>query len=147
MKRLAVNRRARVDYQIKDRFEAGIVLTGREVKSVKKGQISLKEAFVQITPQEEAFLINCHISPYQKGRDGDPRQSRKLLLKKNELKSLLGKVRQGLTIIPLSCYLKRGLVKLEIGLAKRKKKADRRHDLKQQAQERDIRTELKRSSS
>ena len=143
MKKLAINRRARADYQIKKEFEAGIVLTGNEVKSVKKGQISLKEAFVRITPQEEAFLLNAHIAPYQKGTAGDPKRSRKMLLKKKELKSLLGKTQQGLAIVPLSCYLKRGLIKLRIGLGKRKKKGDRREELKQRAQERDISQELK----
>jgi len=143
MKYLAKNRRAHANYQIKEKLEAGIALDGGEVKSIKKGQISLKEASIQITPQVEAFLINAYINPYQKREGINPRRERKLLLKRKEIKSLLGKIRQGLVIIPLSCYLKNGLIKIEIGLVKRKKKGDRRQELKKRAQERDIAVELK----
>ena len=145
MKYLAKNRRARVDYQIKEEWEAGLVLTGGEVRSAKAGQINLKGAFVRITPSQEAWLINGHISPYQQGEEADPKRTRKLLLKKSELRSLLGKSQQGsLTIIPLLVYLKKGLVKVRIGIAQRKKKQDRRAELKRRAQEQDI---LKESSS
>jgi SsrA-binding protein len=139
MKYLAKNRRAKLDYQIKEEWEAGIVLTGGEVKSAKSGQISLKGAFVRVTPNQEAWLINAHISPYQQKEEVDSRRTRKLLLKKSELRSLMGKSRQGpSTIIPLLVYQKRELVKIKIGLVQRKKKHDRRAELKRRAQEQDI---------
>jgi len=143
MKYLAVNRRARADYSLQDKLEAGLVLTGNEVKSVKAGNISLKEAYVQVTPNQEAFLLNAHISPYQKAEGHDPERSRKLLLNKSELKNLFGKTSQkGLTIIPLAIYTKKGYLKLLIAVASKKKKRDRRQDLRQRAHERDIQQQL-----
>ena len=143
MKYLATNRRANAEYSLQDRLEAGLVLNGNEVKSVKAGNISLKEAYVQVTPNQEAYLLNAHISPYQKAKDYDPIRSRKLLLNKSELKNLFGKTSQkGLTIIPLAIYAKKGYLKLLIAVAAKKKKRDRRQDLRQRAHERDIDQQL-----
>jgi len=137
---LAVNRRARFDYEILEKFEAGLKLAGHEVKSARAGKVSLKGAFVTIH-QGEAYLTNAHISPYQPKNippSYDPTRPRKLLLKKKELKSLIGK-QKGLTIIPLKIYTKRHLIKLEIALAKGKKKIDKREVIKKREAERMIR--------
>jgi len=143
MKNLAKNRRAFRDYQVLDKYEAGIKLLGSEVKSVKKFQISLKEAYVRLSKNNQAYLIGAHIAPYKKGSDFEVDRDRKILLNKSELLKLANKVRQSsLTIIPIKAYLKRGLVKIEIGLVKRKAKQDMRQNLIKKAQERDIKREL-----
>lgn len=145
MKTLAKNRTAYKDYQIIDKLETGIILLGSEVKSVKAGQISLKEAYINITKDNQAYLINAHISPYQKGKEFEPSRERKLLLNKKELIRLSSKLKESnLTIIPLKAYLKRNKVKIEIGLAKRKRQEDKRNKLIKKAQEREIKRELKR---
>ena len=126
------NRRAYYDYDILDKFEAGIVLSGAEVKSVKQGKIKLEGSFVKII-DGEAFLINAHIHPYQfaDNRDYIPTKSRKLLLHKDEIQSLLTKTSQGkLTLVPLSCYTIGRLVKLDVGIGKGKKKWDKREAIK-----------------
>lgn len=145
MKVIATNKRARFDYEILETYEAGIVLTGPEVKSVKAGQVSIKEAFATVKG-EEVFLTNAHISPYKQAAniEQDPTRSRKLLLKKSEISSLIGKSKtQGLTLIPTKIYLKRGFVKVEIGLGRGKKLHDKRETIKRKDTQRDIQRELK----
>ena len=140
-----VNRRARRDYQILEKYEAGIALTGAEVKSVKGGRIKLEESFIRIK-DTEAFLLNAHIPPYLPAgsRGYDPLRDRRLLLRKKEILTLsLQTTRSGLTIVPLSCYTKRGLVKLEIALAKGKKKYEKREAIKRRDIEREMERELR----
>ena len=133
MKPLAQNKKAYFDYEILEKFEAGIVLIGQEVKAIKTGHISLKGAYVVIK-DNELFLIGANIPPYQpKNAPTDylPERSRKLLLRKAEIKHLIGKSRQkGLTLIPLKVYTKRGNIKLEFGIARGKKKYDKRETIK-----------------
>ena len=133
MPTLAINKRARYDYEILDTFEAGLVLYGYEVKSIKTGQISLKGAFVTIK-QGELFLTNSHVPLYKKAStitDYDPDRPRKLLVKSAEIKRLLDKKQeQGLTFVPLKLYTKRSLIKLKFALARGKKKHDKREAIK-----------------
>lgn len=127
-KRLAANRRARHDYHILDKLEAGIALLGTEVKAVREGKIQLKDSYIEIR-EGEAYLVGAHISPYSHGNreNHDPDRPRKLLLKRREIDKLFGRITlQGQTCIPLSVYLKGNLVKLEIALAKGKKLYDKR---------------------
>lgn len=145
MKVIATNKKARFDYEILDTYEAGIVLTGPEVKSVKAGQISIKESFATVKG-EEVFLTNAHISPYKQASniEQEPTRSRKLLLKKSEITSLIGKSKtQGLTLIPIKVYLKRGFVKVEIGLGKGKKLHDKREQIKKKDVKREIARDLR----
>lgn len=139
------NKKAYFDYFIEETFEAGIVLEGNEVKSIKLGNVNLKDCFCRIE-NSEVWLKNCYVAPYEKGSvfNADPRRNRKLLLNKQEIKKLIGKINtKGLTLVPLKIYFKDRYVKLEIGLCKGKKLHDKRDvlkdkDLKRQA-ERDIR--------
>jgi SsrA-binding protein len=127
-KRLAANRRARHNYHILDKLEAGIALLGTEVKAVREGKIQLKDSYIEIK-EGEAYLIGAHISPYSHGnrQNHDPDRSRKLLLKRREIDKLSGRITlQGQTCIPLLVYLKGNLIKLEIALAKGKKLYDKR---------------------
>jgi SsrA-binding protein len=148
MKTLAFNKRANFDYAISDTYEAGLVLTGQEVKSVKLGHVSLKESFVTVKGQE-LYLTNAHITPYKQAgeiKNYDPTRPRKLLLKKSEIKHLTGKVRiQGLTLVPIRVYTKKRLLKLEFGVGKGKKKHDKRETISRREVERNIRRELKGS--
>lgn len=144
---LAKNKRASFDYEILEKWEAGLVLTGPEVKSSKAGQINLKGSYVSVI-DEKPLLINCHIASYKpaKGaqKDYHPTRTRKLLLNKQEVKSLIGKAGQkGLTLLPLSIYTKKGFVKIEIGLGRGKKKKDKREALKKKAVDREIRRALR----
>ena len=143
MPTLAINKRARYDYEILDTFEAGLVLYGYEVKSIKTGQISLKGAFVTIK-QGELFLTNSHVPLYKKAStitDYDPDRPRKLLVKSAEIKRLLGKKQeQGLTFVPLKLYTKRSLIKLKFALARGKKKHDKREAIKKRDLDRKIRS-------
>jgi SsrA-binding protein len=148
---LAVNKRARFDYEITEKFEAGLVLLGHEVKSIKTGHISIKEAFVTMKgggKNPEFILTNAHIPQYVKAstvKNYEPTRPRKLLLNKNEIKKLIGKKKeQGLTLVPLKIYTKHNLLKLEFGLGKGKKKHDKRETIKKRDQERQIRTLTKR---
>ena len=145
MKILAENRKASFLYSILETFEAGIVLTGQEVKSIKLGRASLKGSYV-VMKDEEAYLIGTTIPPYQPKNapsDYDPERSRKLLLKKSEIKYLIGKTKEkGLTLIPLKMYTQRGIVKLEFGVAKGKRKADKREVIKKRDVEREMRRAL-----
>jgi SsrA-binding protein len=146
MEFLASNKRAFFDYQISDKYEAGLALTGQEVKSVKNGHISLKESFVTIK-NSEFFLTNAHISFYPqagKSKNYNPTRSRKLLLRKSEIKHLIGKMRtEGLTLVPLRVYTKKRLLKLEFGLGKGKRKFDKRQDIKKREDARNIQRTLK----
>ena len=146
MKIFAENKKAYFNYQILEKFEAGIVLAGYEVKSIKSGRINLAGSYV-IIKNEEAYLINASIPPYQPKNvppEYDPSRQRKLLLKKKEIKYLIGKTRQkGLTLVPLKMYTKKREVKLEFGVAKGKKKADKRELIKKREVKREIRKALK----
>lgn len=142
---IAKNKKAFFDYEITDTFEAGVILTGPEVKSVKAGNVSLKESYA-VAKDSEIFLLNAHISPYAFASDieMDPTRSRKLLLKSKEIHSLTGKIKEkGLTLIPTKIYLKRGLVKVELGLGKGKKKYEKKEKIKARDIERDINRELR----
>lgn len=143
------NKEGLFNYEVLEKYEAGIALTGAEVKAVRLGQISLKGAYVSIDAHEELWLVNCHISPYQPAQGQqqsyNPTKPRKLLLHKKEIGSLLGKNKQkGLTIIPISVYTKRGLIKIEIGLVRGKTQIDKRDLIKKRETEREIRRTLKR---
>ena len=146
MKIIVENKKALFNYQILEKFKAGIVLTGQEVKSVKNGRTSLQGAFV-VVKGEEVFLIGANIPPYQPKnapKDYNPQRSRKLLLKKSEIKHLIGKAKQkGLTMIPLKVYTERGKIKIEFAIVKGKKKADKRELIKKREIEREIRRVLK----
>ncbi len=146
MKILAENKKAYFNYEILEKFEAGISLIGQEVKSIKSGRINLAGSYV-VLKDSEVFLIGANIPPYQPKNappDYNPERSRKLLLKKSEIKYLIGKVKQkGLTLVPLKIYTKRGKIKLEFGVAKGKKKVDKRELIKKREVEREMKRELK----
>jgi len=139
------NRKAYHDYFIEEKFEAGMVLRGTEVKSLRNGKANLNDSFA-IIKGGEAFLHNLHISPYDFGNreNHDPDRMRKLLLHKKEIVKLFGKIReQGYSFIPLRIYFKNGLIKVELGLAKGKKLYDKREDMKEKDHKRDIAQALK----
>lgn len=145
-KLIATNRKARHEYEILDTMEAGLVLTGTEVKALRDGRANLKDSYARIK-DGEAFLLNAHISPYAHGNinNHDPLRTRKLLLHKREIKKLIGKVQErGLTLIPLRLYFKNGKAKVELALAKGKKIYDRRRDIAKRDQEREMQRELRR---
>lgn len=143
---LAINPRAKYDYEILETYEAGIVLAGYEVKSIKTGHIGLKGSYVTIK-NNEAFLINAQISPYQPKNtpdDYEPSRSRKLLLHKSEIKSLIGRIKQkSLTLVPLLVYTKKGKIKLEFAVGKGKRKTDKREKIKKREAERTIERALR----
>ena len=127
-RRLASNRKARHDYLILEKLEAGIVLVGTEVKSARAGKIQLKDSHVEVV-EGEAYLVGAHISPYTHGnrQNHDPERRRKLLLKRREIERLMGRITiQGQTCVPLEVYLKGNRIKVEIALAKGKKQYDKR---------------------
>ncbi len=137
---LATNRKAHRDFLILEKIEAGIVLTGTEVKSVKQGHSSIQEGYVHIDDHMEAWLIGCTIQPYDHGNVFNHNQSRerKLLLHRKEITRLYGKIREkGLTLIPLKIYLVRGKIKVKIGLAKGKNVVDKRDTIKRREADRD----------
>ncbi|WP_108585153.1 SsrA-binding protein SmpB [Paenisporosarcina sp. OV554] len=134
------NKKANHDYFIEETMEAGIVLQGTEIKSVRKGKVQLKDAFVRIR-NNEAWISNMHISPYEQGNrfNHEPLRSRKLLLHKKQINELIGLSKQdGFSIIPIKMYLKDGFAKVLIGLGKGKKNYDKRDDLKKKEAKRDI---------
>lgn len=139
MKVIAKNRRAKFDYDISDTLIAGIVLSGSEVKSVKQGSISLKGSYATIN-RGELYLLNAHISPYKYAGDkeNDETRSRKLLIHKKELESLMRSKQNGATIIPLCAGIERGLIKIEIGVGRGRKKTDKRERIKQREAKRHI---------
>lgn len=137
---ISSNRKAFHEYTIFDKFIAGIVLTGTEIKSIRKGAVNLKDSFAKIE-DGEIFLYKCHISPYEQGNryNHDPERVRKLLLNKKEILKMLGKIKkEGYTIVPLELFLTNGYAKLEIGLAKGKKLHDKREDIAKKTQKRDM---------
>lgn len=146
MPRLADNKRALFDYEILQKYEAGIVLSGQEVKSAKSGLVNLRGAYVTVK-DEEVFLLNSHIPQYAKAiKIGayDPYQTRKLLLNKKEIDHLMGKIREkGLTVIPLSVYTKANRIKLEIALCRAKKTHDKRDNIKKRETDRQIKRAVK----
>lgn len=139
-KLLAQNKKASHDYFIEDTMEAGIVLQGTEIKSIRNGRVQLKDSFVRIR-NNEAWISNMHISPYEQGNrfNHDPLRVRKLLLHKKQINELIGKTkRDGYTIVPLKMYVKNGYAKLLIGLGKGKKDYDKRSDMKKKEAKREI---------
>ncbi|MCX7778731.1 MAG: SsrA-binding protein SmpB [Patescibacteria group bacterium] len=148
MKLITINKKAYHNYEILETYEAGIVLTGPEVKSVKAGKIDLTGSYVTLDKSSIPWLTNLNIAPYPPAK-GDqenyqPSRPRKLLLKKKEIASLIGKTKmKGLTIIPLKVYNKHGFIKIEIGLGRGKKKFDKREEIKKRELERKIKEELK----
>ncbi|MBE9166845.1 SsrA-binding protein SmpB [Pleurocapsales cyanobacterium LEGE 06147] len=147
IKVIADNRQARYQYEILETYEAGIELTGTEVKSIRAGKANLRDGYV-IIRNGEAWLLNVHISPYQASGqyfNHEPRRTRKLLLHRREINKLIGQVEQkGLTLIPLKLYLKRGWIKVSIGLAKGKKLHDKRETLKRRQDRREMARAMKR---
>lgn len=144
-KLIANNKKAYFDYFIEDSYEAGIVLHGTEVKSLRMGHCSIKEAFIR-PEQGEMYIYQMHISPYEKGNifNKDPLRTRKLLLHKQEINKILGQVAQkGYTLVPLKVYLKGSLVKIEVGLARGKKLYDKRADIAKKDQRREAEKEFK----
>ena len=149
IKIITTNRRARFEYEILETREAGIELKGTEVKSIRLGQINLSEGFCRISEDMQAMLQNVHIAPYDFGNrhNHDPLRPRRLLLHREEIYRLYGKIReQGLTLIPLKLYLKKGRVKLEIGLVKGKKLHDKREAIKRRDAQREVERSLRDSS-
>jgi SsrA-binding protein len=145
IKLIADNRRARHDYHLLERLEAGLVLTGTEVKSLREGRASLQRAFGDVR-DGELWLVGAHIPEYAQGNvaNHDPDRDRKLLLRRREIDSLLGKVRErGLTIVPTRLYFKNGRVKVEIAVARGKEVRDKRRDLAERDARRQIERELK----
>jgi SsrA-binding protein len=143
IKVIAQNRKARHDYFIEDTYEAGIVLSGTEVKSIRQGKVNLKDSYASIH-RGEVYLYGMHISPYEKGNiyNRDPLRDRKLLLNRREINKLAGYIQQrGYSLVPLKVYLRRGLVKIELAVAKGK----RIHDKRRSIAERDARREMERS--
>jgi len=145
IKVITQNRRGLFDYEITEKFEAGLSLTGPEVKSIRAGHINLKDSYA-VVKDGEIWLLNTYISPYRfaPGEGYDPERSRKLLLHKKEIKGLIGKLEmKGLSLIPLKVYLKHGLVKVELGLGRGRKKYDKRELIKRRETEREIQKEIK----
>jgi SsrA-binding protein len=144
---VATNRKAFHDYAIEDKMEAGIVLRGTEVKSLREGKVNLRDSYASVD-HEQVILHNCHITPYSHGNimNHDPLRPRKLLLHRKEISKLLGKTQQkGLTIVPLRIYFTpRGKAKIEIALAKGKKQYDRREATKQREAGREVERAMKR---
>ena len=143
VKVVAQNKKATHDYFIEDTYEAGIVLTGTEIKSIRSGKANLKDSFARIS-NGEVFLVNMHISPYEQGNrfNHEPTRTRKLLLRKDEISKLIGKTKElGYSLVPLKLYLRNGFAKLDLALAKGKKNYDKRHTIA----ERDANREMARA--
>jgi len=142
------NRKARHEYEVMETYEAGMVLKGAEVKSLRNGGLSFQDAFARVDGAE-VFLYNLHISPYEQapGHEQDPMRTRKLLLNRAEIRKLVGGVEEkGLTLIPLSVYFKNGYAKVELALARGRKLYDKREKLKRQTQEREAQRAMDRHS-
>jgi SsrA-binding protein len=142
---VAQNKKARHDYTIVDTIEAGLVLTGTEIKSVRAARINLKDGYAQIK-KGEAWLVNVHIAPYEEGNiwNQDPTRTRKLLLHKKQIAKLEGEVKgTGMTLVPLKVYIKDGFAKVLIGLAKGKHDYDKRESIKRREQDRDLKRTMK----
>ena len=145
VKLIANNKKAYHDYFIEDKYEAGISLAGTEVKSLRMGKCSIKEAFIRVD-KGEVLIYGMHISPYEKGNifNKDPLRTRKLLLHRYEINKILGKITEkGYTMVPLQVYFKGSLVKVEIGLARGKKLYDKRQDIAKKDQRREAERDFK----
>jgi SsrA-binding protein len=144
---VATNRKAFHDYEIGDKFEAGIMLKGTEVKSLRDGRVNLKDSYASVNARGELMLHNCHISPYSHGNimNHDPLRSRKLLLHRKEINKLMGQTQQkGLTLVPLRVYFSpRGYAKVELALARGKKHHDRRESIKEREAGREMERAMK----
>jgi SsrA-binding protein len=143
-KTVAVNRRARHEYAVEETLEAGIALTGTEIKSIRAGRVNLAEAYARIE-KGEAWLIGAHIAPYEQGNrnNHEPTRTRKLLLHRDQISELVGRTQaKGFTLVPLKLYIRNGMAKLEIGIGRGKKAYDKRRTIA----ERDARRELERST-
>lgn len=137
---ITTNKKAFHDFLVFDKFEAGIALTGTEIKSIRKGSINLKDSFCKVE-ENEVFLYKCHISPYENGNrfNHDPERVRKLLLNKREILKIAGKIKQdGYSLVPLEMYFVRGFAKVEIALCKGKKLHDKREALKKKDIQREV---------
>ena len=145
---ISENRKAYFNYFIHDKYEAGVSLMGHEVKSIRERRVNLKDSYVRVM-KEEAFLLNCHISPYSKIQgyeDIDPIRTRKLLLKRGEINRLMGQVgRKGVAIVPLRMYFKKGFVKVEIAIGEGKKQYDKRESIKQRIHTRETQSAIKKA--
>ena len=147
-KKVATNRAARRDYHILETCEAGIELVGTEVKSLRASKANLKDSFARIE-RGEVFLCNMHISPYEFGNiaNVDPKRVRRLLLHKNQIKKLIGQTSiKGFTLIPLSAYIKRGRVKIELALARGKRSFDKRETIKKREADLEVRRAVRRNA-
>lgn len=145
IKQIAENRKARHDYFVEEKYEAGIILTGTEIKSIRAARVNLKDSYAEIV-DGEVWLNQMHISPYEQGNrfNHDPLRKRKLLLNRSEIAKLIGKVQQqGMTLIPLRIYIKQGLAKIELGLCKGKKSYDKRDDIAARDAKRQMERELR----
>jgi SsrA-binding protein len=143
-KLIAQNKKARHDFTVEETYEAGLVLQGTEIKAIRAGRVNLKDSFARIQ-QGEVFVHNMHISPYEQGNryNHEPLRTRKLLLHKKQISQLIGQTKEaGYSLVPLKLYIKNGVAKLLIGLAKGKKKFDKREDLKRKDANRTIQREL-----
>jgi SsrA-binding protein len=143
------NRRARHDFHVLSAVEAGIALTGTEVKSIRAGRVNLKESYARIDGGE-VFLIGMHVSPYEQGNrfNHEPKRTRRLLLSRREIRNLSRDTeKSGLTLVPLSIYLKGKLVKVELALARGKRQYDKRHDIAEREAQREIERAIKRGPS
>ncbi|MEW9669442.1 SsrA-binding protein SmpB [Ammoniphilus sp. 3BR4] len=144
-KLVAQNKKAFHDYHIEDKYEAGIVLTGTEIKSIRQGKVNMRDSFAQIR-KGEVTLHNMHISPYEQGNryNHEPLRTRKLLLHKEEINKLIGLIKEkGYTLVPLKIYLKNGLAKVQLATAKGKKEYDKREDLKKKDAQREMAKAIK----
>ncbi len=145
-KLITKNKKAFHEFEVVERFEAGVVLVGTEVKSIREGKINLKEAYAKIK-QGEVWLMQCHINPYSHGTsfNHDPVRPRKLLLHRAEIRRLFGKVKEkGMTLVPLAATFRNGRVKIELGLAKGKSTVDKRHAEREKDDKREMQKLLKR---
>ena len=145
VKVIATNRKARHDYLIEDTFEAGLVLTGSEIKSIRAGQVNLRDSYAAIR-DGELWLINVHIAPYHQAsyENHEPRRDRKLLMHRREINRLTGKLQEkGLTLIPLQLYLKNSRAKVELGLGRGKKSYDKRQSMREKDDRRQIERALR----
>lgn len=145
VKVVARNRKAHHEYHVEDTYEAGIVLTGTEIKSIRQGRVNLKDSYALID-KGEIYLLNMHISPFEQGNrfNPDPTRTRKLLLHKEQISKLIGLTQQkGLTLVPLDLHLRNGFAKVQLALAKGKKLHDKRQAIAKRDADREIRRELK----
>jgi SsrA-binding protein len=143
-KTVAINRRARHEYAVDETLEAGLVLSGTEIKSIRAGRVNLAEAYARIE-HGEAWLIGAHIAPYAQGNrnNHEPTRTRKLLMHRDQIAELVGRTQaKGYTLVPLKLYIRNGMAKLELGVARGKKAHDKRREIA----ERDMRRELERST-